>query len=115
VARVTASRFFGVGDAASMASGTPRPGTQSRSAHFDDIEFRVNSFDPDADVPVHEHDWHSLIFVLDGVITVSLDSEHRRLTPGDGVYVASGTRHGLRAVGSGARVVDLWWPMGRKS
>ena len=112
---MTTSRFFGMGDAASMASVAPRPGTKSRSAQFDEIEFRVNSFDPDADVPVHEHDWHSLIFVLEGVITVSLDSEHRRLSPGDGVYVAAGTQHGLRAVGSGARVVDLWWPIRWKS
>jgi quercetin dioxygenase-like cupin family protein len=111
---MTVSRFFGVGDAASMASVTPRPGTRSRSAQFDDVEFRVNSFDPDADVPAHEHDWHSLIFVLDGVVTVSLESERRRLSPGDGVYVSAGTRHGLYAVGSGARVVDLWWPMQRK-
>lgn len=94
-----------------MASLTPRPGTSSRSAQFDEIEFRVNEFDTDADVPAHEHEWHSVIFVLSGAINVTLESEQRRLSPGQGAYVEAGTRHGLTAIGSGARVVDLWWPV----
>jgi quercetin dioxygenase-like cupin family protein len=108
---VTTSRFFGVDDASSMESLTPRPGTSSRSAQFDQVEFRVNSFDTDADVPPHEHEWHSVIYVLDGEVAVTVEGDRRRLGTGEGVYVEAGARHGLRAVGSGARVVDLWWPM----
>jgi quercetin dioxygenase-like cupin family protein len=108
---MSASRFFGVDDAPSMESLTPRPGTSSRSAQFHEVEFRVNSFEPDAEVPAHEHEWHSVIFVLSGRVALSLGSEERHLQPGQGVYVEAGGRHALRAIGSGARVVDLWWPM----
>jgi quercetin dioxygenase-like cupin family protein len=107
------SHFFGIEDPSSMESLTPRPGTRSHAAHFGEIEFRVNSFEPDAVVPPHEHDWQSLIFVVNGEVVVSLDGDERRLVPGGGVYVQAGTRHGLHAIGKEARVVDLWWPMGR--
>jgi quercetin dioxygenase-like cupin family protein len=108
---MTGSRFFGVDDARSMESLTPRPGTSSRAARFHAVELRVNSFERDAEVAPHDHDWHSLIYVLSGEVAVSLDSDERRLGPGRGAYVEAGTRHGLRAVGSGAAVLDLWWPM----
>ena len=105
------SRFFGIEDEASMESLVPRPGTSSRSAQFGEVEFRVNAFERDALVPPHEHDWQSLIFVLNGEVAVSLDGDERRLRPGGGAYVQAGTRHGLRAIGTEARVVDLWWPI----
>ena len=105
------SRFFGIEDAASMASVVPRPGTSSRVANFDEVEFRVNSFDVDAVVPPHEHEFHSVIFVLSGRIRVSLDTDEADLEAGQGVYAEAGARHGLRAIGEGARVVDLWWPV----
>jgi quercetin dioxygenase-like cupin family protein len=108
---MTESRFFGIEDPSSMESLTPRPGTHSHAAHFGEVEFRVNSFEPDAVVPPHEHDWQSLIFVVNGEVVVSLGGGERRLLPGEGVYVQAGMRHGLRAVGPQARVVDLWWPI----
>jgi quercetin dioxygenase-like cupin family protein len=105
------SRFFGIADESSMESLVPRPGTSSRAARFGEVEFRVNSFERDALVPPHEHDWQSLIFVLNGEVAVSLDGDERHLRAGGGAYVQAGTRHGLRAIGSDARVVDLWWPI----
>jgi quercetin dioxygenase-like cupin family protein len=108
---MSTSRFFGVGDSESMSSVVPRPGTSSRVVNFDEVEFRVNSFDVDAVVPPHEHEFHSVIFVLDGRIKVSLDTAEADLGPGQGVYAEAGARHGLQALGEGARVVDLWWPV----
>jgi quercetin dioxygenase-like cupin family protein len=108
---MSTSRFFGIDDAGSMASLAPRPGTSSRVAQFDQVEFRVNSFDPDAVVPPHEHEFHSVIFVLSGRISVSLNGDESDLEPGQGVYAEAGARHGLTAIGAGARVVDLWWPI----
>jgi quercetin dioxygenase-like cupin family protein len=108
---MTGSRFFGIDDESSMESLVPRPGTSSRSAHFGEVEFRVNTFERDALVPPHEHDWQSLIFVLDGEVAVTVDGNEKHLRAGGGAYVQAGTRHGLRAVGDEARVVDLWWPI----
>jgi quercetin dioxygenase-like cupin family protein len=108
---MSTSRFFGTEDADSMASVVPRPGTSSRVARFDQVEFRVNSFDPDAVVPAHAHEFHSVIFVLSGRVSVSLDGAENDLEPGQGVYAEAGARHALTAIGAGARVVDLWWPM----
>jgi quercetin dioxygenase-like cupin family protein len=105
------SHFFGTEDPGSMESAVPRPGTRSRVAHFGEVEFRVNAFERDADVPPHEHEWNSVIFVLDGEVAVSVSSDERRLAPGQGAYVEAGTRHGLQAIGAHARVIDLWWPM----
>jgi quercetin dioxygenase-like cupin family protein len=111
VDEMSTSRFFGADDATTMASVVPRPGTSSRVANFDEVEFRINSFDVDAVVPPHEHEFHSVIFVLSGRIKVSLDTAEADLEPGQGVYAEAGARHGLRALGEGARVVDLWWPV----
>jgi quercetin dioxygenase-like cupin family protein len=108
---MSTSRFFGTEDTASMASVVPRPGTSTRVARFDQVELRVNSFDPDAVVPPHAHEFHSVIFVLSGRVSVSLDGADRDLEPGQGLYAEAGARHGLTAIGAGARVVDLWWPM----
>lgn len=108
---MSTSRFFGIEDEGSMASVAPRPGTFSRVARFDRVEFRVNSFEADAVVPPHEHDFNSVIFVLSGRVSVSLDGDESDLEPGQGVYAEAGARHGLTAIGAGARVVDLWWPI----
>jgi AraC-like DNA-binding protein len=57
--------------------------------------------------PNHAHDWHQLVYAIDGTLTVSLDRQTLIVSPDQAVWLPTGVSH---AVGSllGAEFRSLW-------
>jgi AraC-like DNA-binding protein len=57
--------------------------------------------------PEHAHDWHQLVYAIEGALTVSVDRQTLVVSPDQAVWLPTGARH---AVGSllGAEFRSLW-------
>ncbi len=61
--------------------------------------------------PPHRHDFAEVFYVLEGEVTVQIEGETVKGTPGEAIYVPSGAAHAPRAEGH-IRAVTLAVPAG---
>ncbi len=101
------SHFFAVEN---LPADFIRPGTERRSIRLREVQFMFISYDRPTVSPPHDHTWDSIIYVDRGEFDVTVGDEHRHLTPGQGTVVPTGVRHTL-TTGSGARLIEVWYPM----
>jgi quercetin dioxygenase-like cupin family protein len=57
---------------------------------------------PGGRTPYHQHDWHHVVYVLEGEGSLRTEEGEQALARGSVVYVASGSLHGFANAGSGA-------------
>lgn len=66
---------------------------------------------PESAVGLHSHPHEQLGVVLEGQVEMQIGEERRALRPGDAYVIPGGTRHGARASGGPARVLDIFYPL----
>ncbi|WP_245313245.1 AraC family transcriptional regulator [Bradyrhizobium macuxiense] len=71
------------------------------------ITMRAQSIPPRHEFPEHAHDWHQVVYAIDGVLMVTAESRSFVISPDQAVWLPSGVRH---RVGSllGAEFRSLW-------
>jgi len=71
------------------------------------ITMRAQTIPPRHHFPKHAHDWHQLVYAVDGTLTVSADRQTFVVSPDQAVWLPTGVPH---AVGSllGAEFRSLW-------
>lgn len=71
------------------------------------ITVRAQTIPPRHLFPEHAHDWHQLVYAVDGALTVSVDRQTLVVSPDQAVWLPTGARH---SVGSllGAEFRSLW-------
>jgi quercetin dioxygenase-like cupin family protein len=63
------------------------------------IQVRVD-FDPGYASPRHTHPGEEIVYVLEGTLEYEIDGKLAKVKPGDVLFVAAGTPHLVRNVGS---------------
>lgn len=98
-----------------LPAQTPYHGLRRRT--FDSAEATVNeySFEPEARFPLHRHPQEQITLILDGDVELTVGDETMRLTTGDWSVVGSEVEHGIRAGGSGARILAIIVPRRREA
>jgi len=56
---------------------------------------RQFTLEPGASTPYHHHDWHHLVYVLEGRGKVKIDGQESPLKAGSVVHVEAGRTHGF--------------------
>ena len=71
------------------------------------ITMRAQSIPARHEFPEHAHDWHQVVYAIDGVLMVTAESRSFVISPDQAVWLPSGVRH---RVGSllGAEFRSLW-------
>ncbi|HLZ02458.1 MAG TPA: helix-turn-helix transcriptional regulator [Bradyrhizobium sp.] len=71
------------------------------------ITMRAQTIPPRHHFPEHAHDWHQLVYAVDGTLTVSVDRRTFVVSPDQAVWLPTGAPH---SVGSllGAEFRSLW-------
>jgi quercetin dioxygenase-like cupin family protein len=67
---------------------------------------REFSLGPGGQTPYHQHDWHHVVYVLEGEGTLRTEDGERPLRAGSVVYAPSGSLHGFRTA-AGLRFLCL--------
>jgi quercetin dioxygenase-like cupin family protein len=71
----------------------------------------VVDLEPNAVVPVHQHEHEQLGLVLTGEITMTIGGADHLCTPDVAYQIPGGVEHGARAGPDGCRVVDIFVPV----
>jgi quercetin dioxygenase-like cupin family protein len=71
----------------------------------------VVDLEPDAIVPLHQHEHEQLGLVLSGEITMTIGGVDHVCTPEVAYQIPGGVEHGGRAGPDGCRVVDVFVPV----
>lgn len=71
------------------------------------ITIRAQSIPPRHYFPEHAHDWHQLVYAVDGTLTVSADRRTFVVSPDQAVWLPTGMRHSVGAL-LGAEFRSLW-------
>lgn len=58
------------------------------------IRVRAQHLPPRHHFPPHAHDWHQLVYAVEGVLTVSMEGKRYVIAPEQAAWVPAGTRHG---------------------
>ena len=66
-------------------------------------EFRLG---PGGQTPYHQHDWHHVVYILEGDGTLRTEASQQPLRAGSVMYVPPGSLHGFSS-GSGLRFLCL--------
>jgi AraC-like DNA-binding protein len=71
------------------------------------ITMRAQSIPPRHEFPEHAHEWHQMVYAIDGVLMVIADNRSFVISPDQAVWLPTGARH---RVGSllGAEFRSLW-------
>ncbi len=67
--------------------------------------------DPDAVVPLHEHEHEQLGMILEGEMTMTIDGVDHVLRPGHVYQIPGGIEHSARTGSEGCRVLDFFVPV----
>ncbi len=62
---------------------------------------REFTLEPGGHTPYHQHDWHHVVYVLEGEGTLRTEEGERPLAKGSVVYAAPGSLHGFANPGRG--------------
>lgn len=71
----------------------------------------VVDLEPDAIVPLHQHEHEQLGLVLSGEITMTIAGSDHRCGPETAYEIPGGVEHGGRAGPDGCRVLDVFVPV----
>ncbi len=85
-------------------------GVIARIVEGERLTLAIVELDPDAVIPVHQHENEQLGVLLRGSLTFSIGDEARELGPGATWLVPSNAPHIVRAGPDGAVVVDVFSP-----
>jgi quercetin dioxygenase-like cupin family protein len=62
---------------------------------------RQFTVEPGGHTPYHQHDWHHVVYVLEGRGSLRTEEGEQALQSGSVVYTAPGSLHGFRNTGPG--------------
>ncbi len=75
------------------------------------ITLALIELEPDAILPVHQHEAEQLGMILMGTLNFTIGDERRELGPGQAWRIPSGVPHGATVGPDGATVVDVFSPI----
>jgi quercetin dioxygenase-like cupin family protein len=109
---MTAYRLVRVGSLRPLDGLERRPlvGAGTGAQHVDLTWLRLA---PAAGVPAHRHAFEQSLFMLDGLLVLTVDGQRERLGPGDGAFVPVGCPHACATDGAGATWVEVGAPAAR--
>ncbi|MFV0295293.1 MAG: AraC family transcriptional regulator [Hyphomicrobiaceae bacterium] len=71
------------------------------------ITLRAQTIPPRHQFSEHAHDWHQLVYAVEGTLTVSADRQTFVVSPDQAVWLPTGVRHSVGAL-LGAEFRSLW-------
>jgi quercetin dioxygenase-like cupin family protein len=87
------------------------PGLMRQAVWLENLMVTFFEFEPNAEVPEHDHPHEQITYVTSGALELTLAGEVRILRAGDGVCVPSGVRHSARTLDEPTTAVDAWNPI----
>ncbi len=86
------------------------PGAEIRVASGDKIMLSFVEITPGGVVPLHSHPHEQGGVCLDGAMEFTIGGETRIVRKGDGWMIPGGVLHSVRALETGARALDVFYP-----
>jgi quercetin dioxygenase-like cupin family protein len=86
------------------------PGLMSRPLVGSKLLASFVRYEPGAGAPRHAHEEEQLFVMLEGEVEMELESEIRRLHPGDAVLIPAWVPHSVRSTGGPVYQLDVFSP-----
>ncbi len=99
--------FFAIKD---LPKKEVKKGVMMRSVFLDNVMLTYFEFEPNTEIPCHNHPHEQITFILEGEMEVKVEEKTKILGPGEGVTVLPNKEHSARAL-TQVRVVDAWNPI----
>lgn len=87
------------------------PGLLRQAVWLENLMMTFFEFEPNTEVPEHDHPHEQISFVTEGKLEFTLDGETRILRAGEGVCIPSGVRHSARTLDKPVKALDTWNPI----
>jgi len=97
-------------DPAALKAKTIGPGTEIRVAYGEKIMLSFVRIEAGGSVPLHNHPHEQGGMCLEGAMEMIIGGETRIVRKGDGYIIPGGVMHAVRALESGAYVLDIFYP-----
>ncbi len=102
------SRYFI--DPSTLPTKEIAPGAEIRVASGDKIMLSFVEIKPGGVVPLHSHPHEQGGICLDGAMEFTIGGETRIVRKGDAWMIPGGVLHSVRALETGARALDIFYP-----
>ena len=87
------------------------PGVVRRSVHLEHAMITFFDFEPGSVIPVHDHHYEQISYVVQGAMAFTLGDETRTLRAGEGVCCPPGVPHGAVVLDEPTVALDAWYPL----
>jgi quercetin dioxygenase-like cupin family protein len=87
------------------------PGVRMQPLFGDGAMLNLLEFEPNSNVPEHDHPHEQLGMVIEGELVLRIDGVDHRLSAGNAYQIPGGIRHGAWTEGSTCRVLDVFQPV----
>jgi quercetin dioxygenase-like cupin family protein len=95
----------------SMPAKEMMAGIRLRSVHLETLMMTFVDYLAGSAVPTHVHPAEQITYVLEGLLEVTVGSEHQVLGPGEGVCIPPNVEHSSHPVDGAAKALDAWTPV----
>ena len=87
------------------------PGVTTRTFWGDNMLLSYVDFEPNAEVPLHQHPHEQAGILLEGELTFTIDGEVKTIEPGAMNIIPGNVVHGCVAGSQGAKTLEIFSPV----